>query len=86
MGYKEKDLISVAQAAELMGISRMHVIRKIKKGEIEAIKVGRAYVIDRNQLGGIFRRISDSERGQVRKAVKKVLHEYGDAIKKLGTE
>jgi len=88
MGYKGKDkeIISVTEAAKLLGISRVHVIRKIKKGEIKATKVGRAYVIDRNQLGGIFRRISDKERSKVDKAVEKVLDEYGDVIKKLGAE
>ena len=86
MSYKEKDLISVTEAAKLLGISRMHVIRKIKKGEIKAIRVGRAYAIDRNQLGGIFRRISDKERKEVNKAVEKVLKKYGEVIKKLGAE
>lgn len=86
MGYKEKNFISVAEAAKLMGISRMHVVRKIKKGEIEAIRIGRMYAIDRNELGGIFRNISEKERLQVDKAVEKVLHDYGDVIKKLGAE
>ena len=86
MGYKEKDLISVAEAAKLMGLSRMHVIRKIKKGEIKAVRVGRAYAIDRNQLGGIFRRISEKERSKVDEAVEKVLRDYGEVIKKLGDE
>jgi excisionase family DNA binding protein len=86
MSYKEKDLISVAEAAKLLGLSRMHVVRKIQKGEIKAIRVGRAYAIDRNQLGGIFRRISEKERKQVDKAVEKVLKKYGEVIRKLGAE
>lgn len=86
MGYKEKKLISVAEAAKLMGLSRMHVVRKIKKGEIKAIRVGRAYAIDRNELGGIFRHISEKERTQVGKAVEKVFRDYSDVIKKLGAE
>jgi excisionase family DNA binding protein len=86
MGYKEKNLISVAEAAKLLGLSRMHVVRKIKSGEIKAIRIGRAYAIDRNQLGGIFRRISEKERRQVDKAVEKVFRDYGDVIKKLGAE
>ena len=36
MSYKDKQLISVAEAAKLLGISRMHVIRKIHKDEIKA--------------------------------------------------
>jgi len=86
MSYKDKQLISVAEAAKILGISRMHVIRKIRKGEIKAIRIGRAYAIDRNQLGGIFRRISEKERKRVDKAVEKVLRDYGEVIKKLGAE
>lgn len=86
MGYKKSEMISVAEAARLFGVSRMHVVRLIKKGEIKAIRVGRAYAIDRNELGGIFRRISDKERLQVDSAVEKVLREYGDVIRKLGAE
>lgn len=86
MSYKEKNVISVAEAAKLLGISRMHVVRKIAKGEIKAIRVGRAWAIESNQLGGIFRRISAKERAQVNKAVEKVLSEYGEVIRKLGAE
>lgn len=86
MGYKKKEFLSVAEAAKLLGISRMHVVRRIRKGEIEVIRVGRAYAIDRNQLGGIFRRISEKERGEVKRAVEKVLSKYGDVIRKLGAE
>jgi len=86
MGYKEKNLLSVAETAKLMGISRMHVIRKIQRGEIKAVRVGRAWAIDPDQLGGIFRRISSRERAQVEKAVDKVLREYGEVIRKLGAE
>lgn len=86
MDYKEKKLLSVAEAATLMGLSRMHVIRKIQSGEIKAVRVGRAWAIDPNQLGGIFRRISSKERAQVEKAVEKVLREYGEVIRKLGAE
>ncbi len=87
MGYKGKQLmISVAEAAKLLGLSRMHIVRKIKKGEIKAVRIGRAYAIDRNQLGGIFRHISEKERAKVDKAVEKVLRDYGEVIKKLGAE
>jgi len=86
MSYKDKNLISVVQAAKLLGLSRMQVVRKIQKGEIKAVRVGRAYAIDRNQLGGIFRHISEKECEQVDKAVEKVLRKYGDVIKKLGAE
>lgn len=86
MGYKNKEFLSVAEAAKLLGISRMHVVRRIHKGEIKAVRIGRAYAIDRNQLGGIFRRISEKERDEVKGAVEKILSKYGDVIKKLGAE
>lgn len=43
-------LIGTTEAARILGISRIAVFKKIKKGHIEAYKVGRNYVIDRRSL------------------------------------
>ena len=42
--------ISVAEAAELLGISRIAVFKKIQKGQLPAVKMGRSYAIDRLEL------------------------------------
>jgi excisionase family DNA binding protein len=81
---KEKKMLSVAEVAELMGISRTHVLRKINSGEISATKVGRSFVINRSDLPGIYKRLTEREKEKVEKAVEKTFKEYADVIKKLG--
>lgn len=81
-----KKYISTTEAAKILGISTVAVFKKIKSGVLPAQKVGRNYAIDPENLGlggGIAnkktgRRISD--------AVKRVVSEYGEALKKLGRE
>ncbi len=82
----DKDYISVKEAAELMGISRVAVFKKIKKGEIEAKKIGRAYVVDKKSLGSIYQDLTSRQKNKIEKAVEKAVKEYGKALKKLGKE
>lgn len=84
MGDKHKEILSVAEVAELIGISRMHVIRKIKKGEIHATKVGRSYIIKRSDLPGIYRSITKKDKREVEEAVTKTFDDYAEVIRKLG--
>lgn len=78
--------ISTTEAAELMGISRVAVFKQIKSGKLRAEKVGRNYVIDRNDLAGIFRNITPSEKRRVSIAMKRVVKQYGPALKRLSKE
>lgn len=83
---KGDNFISVKEAAEIMGISRMHIIRKIHSGQIPAIRVGRSFIIDKNNLGGIYKNITDKDKSDIEKAVKKTVTDYGDVLIKLGAE
>jgi excisionase family DNA binding protein len=42
--------VSVAQAAELLGITRQAVLKRIRAGRLEATKVGRSYIVPRTEL------------------------------------
>ncbi len=44
------DLVSVTQAAQIMGITRSAVIQRIESGSIYAVKVGNAWVIPSGSL------------------------------------
>ncbi len=46
----KKHLIGTTEAADILGISRIAVFKRIQKGQLEAVKVGRNYVIDRRKL------------------------------------
>lgn len=78
--------LSTIEAAGVMGVSRIAVFKQIKSGKLRAEKVGRNYIIDRNDLAGIFKHITPGEKKRVSAAVKKVVKQYGPALKKLGKE
>jgi len=78
--------LSTIEAAELMGISRVAVFKQIKSGKLRAEKVGRNYIIDRNDLAGIFKHITPGEKRRVSAAVKRVVKQYGPALKRLSRE
>jgi excisionase family DNA binding protein len=46
----ESAFVSVAQAAELLGITRQAVLKRIRVGRLPATKVGRAYVVPRSAI------------------------------------
>jgi len=82
-----KNYITVSQAAELLGISRVAVFKKIKKGEIKAVKIGRMYAIPESFFENIFhKKISKKEKKLIEKAVEKVVRDYGETLKLLGNE
>ena len=51
---KSTDYLTIPQLAKLLGISRIAVYKKVKKGQIEAIKIGRNYVISKSKIPEIF--------------------------------
>lgn len=82
--YIMAEFLSTTEVAKLLGISRIAVFKKIKSGGIKAQKVGRNYVVDRNDLGDVFRKgITPKRKKELKKAVKKVVAEYGEALRML---
>jgi len=54
-----KEFYTTAELAEILGISRVAVFNKIKKGEIRAQKIGRNFVIFKKDIGGIENLLSN---------------------------
>jgi len=44
----KSEYISIAQFAKVLGISRIAIYQKIKKGQIKAIRIGRSFAIPRS--------------------------------------
>ena len=83
----EKDLLSTIEVAKLLGISRIAVFKKIKLGQIKAERVGRNFVIHKNDLPQILgEALSKDKKEFIEKAVKKTVKEYGETLKLLGKE
>lgn len=78
--------ISVSQAAEILGISRVAVFKRIRSGDIKARKVGRNYIIDKRSLGTVFQDITPQQKKAIDAAVDRVVEDFGEALRKLGRE
>jgi excisionase family DNA binding protein len=88
---KKTMFISVAELANKLNISRIAVFKKIKKGQILAHKVGRSYVISVDDVANFSHSsnpeiLTEDTKGEMEKAVKKVVDEYGETLKLLGKE
>jgi len=83
----DKDFLSTTEVAKLLGISRIAVFKKIKSGEIKAQKVGRNFVISRNDLPFLLgESLGKVQKEKIDKAVAKTVSEYGETLKLLGKE
>ena len=51
---KKAIFISVAELAKMLGVSRIAVFNKIKKGQIPAEKIGRSYAISMEHVDEII--------------------------------
>jgi excisionase family DNA binding protein len=79
--------ITIAELADLLGVSHVAVWKRIKKGQIKAERIGRIYVITDKEVAHILgKKPTAKDRGQIEKAVKKAVKEYGEVLRKLGEE
>jgi len=79
--------LTIPQLAKILGLSRIAVYNKVKKGQIKATKIGRNYAIDRKNVANIIGKgLADEDKKQIDAAVKKTVQEYGQTLKLLGAE
>ena len=84
---KNQEFLTTSELAKILGISRIAVFKKIKKGQIKARKIGRNFAIVKKDLGDILgETLSDRGKQEIEKAVKKTVEEYGETLKLLGKE
>ena len=83
----KKQFFSTVELAKILGISRIAVFKKIKSGEIKAEKVGRNFIIDKKNLVEILgNTLTEENKREIEKSVKKTVKEYGETLKLLGKE
>lgn len=88
---KKAIFVSVAELAKMLGISRIAVFNKIKKGQIPAEKIGRSYAVSMEHVNEIISGsssgiLTEEKKEDIKKAVEKVVKEYGETLKLLGRE
>lgn len=68
-------------------MSRVAIFKKIKSGEIKAEKIGRSYVVNRDELPLILGHVlSEKKKKTIEAAVHKTVREYGVTLRLLGKE
>jgi excisionase family DNA binding protein len=84
---KNSEYLSTAQFAKILGVSRIAVYKKIKKGQLDAIRIGRSYAIPKKYLTDITgKTLSKKDKKIIDAAVTKTFEEYGELLKLLGRE
>ena len=84
---ENKELITTAELAKILGISRIAVFKRIKRGQIKAIRVGRNFVIPKASLPEVLGQVlSKKNKREIETAVKKTVREYGQTLRLLGNE
>jgi excisionase family DNA binding protein len=83
----EEKYVTIPELAELLGVSRIAIYKRVKKGQIPAVKIGRTYVIrDRTVQEILGKKTSTKGKKRIDAAVRRTVREYGEVLKKLGGE
>ena len=84
---KKSQYITIPELAGILGISRVAVYRKVRKGQIKAVRIGRNYAIPRRYLTDILGEALNREyKKKIDDAIKKTVKDYGEVLRLLGSE
>lgn len=84
---KKSQYITIPELAGILGISRVAVYRKVRKGQIKAVRIGRNYAIPRRYLTDILgEALNREDKKQIDDAIKKTVKDYGEVLRLLGSE
>lgn len=82
-----KKYFSTSEVAVCLGISRTAVLKKIYSGLLKAEKIGRNYIILKEDLEEIMgNKITPKQQEEINNVVKRAVREYGTTFQKLGEE
>ena len=79
--------LTIPELAKLLGVSRIAIYNRVKKGQIPATKIGRTYIITDKTIANILgKEVTRSGKKRIDAAVRKTVREYGQVLKQLGKE
>jgi excisionase family DNA binding protein len=82
-----KDFFSTAEAAKILRVSRIAVFKRIRSGEITAMKVGRNYVISKEEITkALGLALGEKSKERIDRTVRRAIKQYGETFRKLGKE
>ena len=84
---KKLKYYSIQEVAKNLGLSRIAIYKRVKKGQIKANKIGKNYAIAQNYSNNLINApLDDEEKKEIDKSVKRTVSEYGEVLRLLGKE
>jgi len=84
---KKPDYLSIQELANILGVSRITVYKRVKKGQIKAVRIGRSFAVPKRYINSILGKELDVEgKREIDAAVRRTVKEYGEVLKRLGRE
>ena len=88
---EKQNFLSIPQAAKLLGVSRIAIYKSVKNGKIRAKKIGRQFIIAKNdilsnKINIQAKPLNKTEKKEIHKAVMRTIEEYGEVLDLLGKE
>ena len=84
---KSDKYLTIRELADILGISRIAVYKRVKKGRIKAVRIGRNYAIPKKYVAFILgKALNSKNKKEIDKAIKRTIKEYGEVLKLLGRE
>jgi excisionase family DNA binding protein len=79
--------LTIPELAKFLGVSRIAIYNRVKKGQIPATKIGRTYIIKDQTIRDILgKEVTTKGKKRIDAAVRKTVREYGEVLKRLGKE
>ncbi len=83
----DEKYLTIPELARLLGVSRIAIYNRVKKGQIPATRIGRTYVIKDQTISNILgKAVTRRGKQRIDAAVRKTVQEYGEVLKQLGKE
>jgi len=71
---KNKAYLTIKELADILGISRIAVYKKVKKGQIKAVRIGRNFAIPKKYISNILgKTLNSKDKQNIDKAIKKTV-------------
>ena len=85
----QKQYLTVPELARILGISRIAVYKKVKKGHIHAIRIGRNFAISTDYIKKNIADIEQTLRAEdelleTKELMQKAFKDYGEVFRRLG--
>ncbi len=81
----KKEFYTITEFAKILGISRVAIFNKIKKGEIKAERLGNMHAIPKEELDfALGKELSEDQKKEIDMAMDKAVKDYGETFELLG--